>query len=84
MKIHDRLDKIDDCLIKIDKTLIRQEETLKHHVYRTDLAEQRLDKVECEIEPIRAHVRRTDGALKLVGILAMLGTVALAIVKLWV
>jgi hypothetical protein len=84
MRVHDRLDKIDGCLIKIDKTLIRQEETLKHHVFRTDLAEQRLDKMEVAMEPVKAHVRRTDGALKLLGIISVVSGLAAALYKVLV
>jgi len=94
-KLFDRLEKLDDRLDSIDKILVAQNETLKHHVYRSDLQEDRLDKheiytentikdVQKQIEPIKQHVNRVDGALKLLGLLSTIIGVTAAIYKFFV
>jgi hypothetical protein len=64
-RVIDKLDKLDEKLGSMDNTLIRQEEQLAYHIKRTDLLEQKL-------EPVETHVKRVDGAGKLLGILAII------------
>ena len=42
-EINDKLDKLDARLDEMDKTLVSQHESLKHHMYRTEIAEKRLE-----------------------------------------
>jgi len=68
---------IKSILASVDITLVKQEESLKHHIYRTGLAEKRLQHIEDGLEPIKAHVSRVDGGLKMLGILSLvLGIIA--------
>lgn len=94
-KIVEYIEKLDSRLDKIDKTLIAQHESLKHHIYRTDLAEDRIDKFEKEtkqelrdihkeLNPIKAHVNRIDGAFKLIGIIATVVGIAATIYNLFI
>lgn len=78
-----KVDKLDSRLDDIDKTLVKQHESLKHHIYRTDLAEKRLEHIESAMEPIRAHVHRMDGALKFLGVLSLLLGIVFGIFKLF-
>jgi hypothetical protein len=64
--------KIIDKTHNIDKTLVKQEKQLEVHIYRTELAENRLDHIEKSIDPIKKHVNRVDGALKLLGLLMLI------------
>lgn len=41
--ILEKLDKLDSRLDGIDITLVKQNASLEHHIFRTDLAEQRID-----------------------------------------
>lgn len=65
-EINEKLDKIVDKMHSIDKTLVKQEENLKQHMYRTKLAEQRLDNIDTDLKPIKNHVQRLNGAWRFV------------------
>lgn len=49
----------------IDKTLVEQHVTLKEHVRRTEL-------LETEMRPVKTHISRVEGALKILALLASL------------
>lgn len=57
-RIDSKLDKIQDRLESIDVTLVKQHAALEKHIYRTDLAEKRLELVENELLPLKKHVVR--------------------------
>lgn len=63
------LDKIVEHLGRIDVTLMRNTVTLEEHVKRTNILEDR-------IKPIEKHVFMLQGALKLIGGLAILAEAA--------
>lgn len=67
-KIEAKVDKIDGRLLVIDKTLVKQEANLKEHMRRTDLLEN-------DLRPIKTHVAMIQGALKLIGLIALLTTI---------
>lgn len=81
--IYKKLDKLDNRLDNVDKTLAAQHESLKHHIYRTKLAEKRLEHIENNLEPIKAHVNRMDGALKFLGVLSLVLGVIISILKIF-
>ncbi len=54
---HKWFQKLDERLDGIDKTLVKQEENLKHHMYRTELAEKRLEHIETDMSPLKDHVK---------------------------
>lgn len=64
-QIENKIDKLDERLDKIDVTLAAQHESLKYHIKRTDL-------IESSLEPINTHVKNVQGALKLIGLVAVL------------
>jgi hypothetical protein len=72
-KLEDKLDRIDSRIDNIDITLARQSEILDIHVKRTNLLEEAL-------KPIENHVAMVNGALKLIGILAMIAAIIEAVV----
>lgn len=57
--------KLDDRLDKIDITLTKQEENLRLHMYRTDLAEKRLEHIEKDLRPVKEHVSLVKQASKI-------------------
>lgn len=73
-RIEEKLDKVADRLTSIDVTLGRQEEQLAYHIKRTDMLEEQL-------APVKTHVAMVNGALKLVGILGVLGAIIEATVQ---
>lgn len=75
-EIIEKLEKIDDRLLCIDKTLVKQEENLQEHMRRTDLAEERLEKLHVEVTPIKSHVEQVKGAAKFISLLTLLTSIA--------
>lgn len=60
-----KLDKIYDRLSSIDSTLSSQHEVLKEHIRRTEV-------LESEIKPVQRHVTMVEGAIKFIGLLALI------------
>jgi hypothetical protein len=77
-----KLEKIDEKLHIMDKTLVKQEENLKQHMYRTTLAEKRLEHIENDLKPVKKHIARVDGVLKFLGIAAIVISIVSGILKL--
>lgn len=82
-KLDEKLDKIDTKLSSIDVTLAKQASQLEHHIYRTDLAEQHLKKLEEEFRPVKAHVERLNGVLKFIGLLSTLAGIGKLFLELY-
>lgn len=76
------LNNIDLHLKSIDNTLIRQEESLKHHIYRTDLAEEAIKALQGDLAPIKKHVLALEGVLKFLGAIAILAGMGAGIVQI--
>lgn len=86
-RIDEKCDKLSERMSSVDKTLIGQHAVLDHHVYRTDLAEARMEKhenatsenfekMEQKIEPIQKHVNYVHGGIKLITLISLItGTV---------
>jgi archaellum component FlaC len=82
-KIDEKLDKLDEKLNSVDVTLAKQAQQLEHHIYRTDLAEEHLRKLESELKPIKIHVERLNGVLKFIGILSTFAGIGKLILELY-
>lgn len=72
-KVEAKLDRIAERLNSIDVTLASQHESLKIHIKRTNLLEEKL-------APVEKHVAMVHGALKLIGLVAMLAAIGESIV----
>lgn len=66
-----RLDRIESSIHSIDKTLAINTEHLSEHMRRTAL-------IEHELRPVVKHVEQMRGAVKLLGVLALLATIVSA------
>lgn len=73
---------IDTHLKSIDGTLIRQEESLKHHIYRTDLAEEAIKALQGDLAPIKKTVVALEGVLKFLGAIAILAGMGAGVVQI--
>jgi len=80
-KIEEKLDKVEDKLSSIDITLVKQAKDLEHHIYRTDLAEQNLEILRAEMQPVKKHVALMDATLKIIGAIASVVTFIAALYK---
>lgn len=65
IRIEDKVDQVVDRLHAMDVTLASQAVTLEDHVRRSTMLER-------QMVPIKRHVNMMEGALKLLGILAVL------------
>jgi predicted nucleic acid-binding Zn-ribbon protein len=81
-KIEEKLDKVDEKLSSIDVTLARQAKDLEHHIYRTSLAEENIELLRIELQPVKKHVALVDAGLKLVGALASATAFVLGVIKI--
>jgi archaellum component FlaC len=81
-KIEEKLDKVEDKLSSIDVTLAKQAKDLEHHIYRTDLAEQNLEILRTEMQPVKKHVALMDATLKVIGSIASVVTFIAALYKI--
>jgi len=70
-----KVDKVLERVGNIDVTLAAQHESLKDHIRRTEL-------LEGEIEPIKKHVAMVGGAMKALGVLALLAGIVEGTVEL--
>jgi hypothetical protein len=82
-KIEEKLDKVDEKLSSIDVTLAKQAKDLEHHIFRTDLAEQNLELLRAEMQPIKKHVALMDAGLKIIGALSSAAMFILGVAKMF-
>ena len=83
-EIKEQLKEIVHTIGYVNTTLVRQEENLKHHIYRTDLAEEAIKEMRKDIAPIKKHVAQIEGVLKLFGMVALFVGIAAGMVKILV
>jgi predicted nucleic acid-binding Zn-ribbon protein len=81
-KIEEKIDRVEDRISNIDVTLAKQAKDLEHHIFRTDLAEQNIEIIRNEMQPVKKHVALVDATLKVIGALASLTTFIFGIIKL--
>lgn len=92
-EIKEQLKTVIQAQSQMNETLIRQEENIKHHIYRTDLAEDNLKalwqftmsnlkEIRLSIEPIKKHVAMIEGVLKFLGVVSLVVGIAAGIVKI--
>jgi len=76
-RIYEVLDKISEDISDLKVTAAKQEENIKEHIRRTEIAEENLDLIRKEIEPLKEHVIVINGFLKIVGAISVIvGSVA--------
>ena len=82
-RLEGKLDKLDERLDSIDKILAVYAEQLTYHIKRTDLGDENLKLLRQEIKPIHKHVVMVEGVLKFIGLLSLVGSLAVTIIKLF-
>lgn len=68
------LGKIQEDISEIRQILARQEESLKLHIYRTELAEENINLLRKQVEPVKKHVDFINNLGKIVLVAAALAT----------
>ena len=82
-RILNKIDNIDEKIGNIDVTLATQEENLKHHMRRTELAEESIEILAKQIKPISKHVYHVEGAFKLLGLGSVVLTIIFGLMKVF-
>lgn len=93
-RLLEKQEQMADDIGEIKVILARQEESLRHHIHRTELAEEaiainkrHLDiaiaKLNEELKPIHKHVIMINTGFKLIGSLSVLLSIAAGIIKLF-
>lgn len=73
-RIEDKLDDAAHRITSIDVTLAAQHVSLREHIKRSDL-------LEAQMKPIERKINMVEGALKLIGLIAVLVGIAEILVK---
>lgn len=81
-RIESKLDTLDKRLDKMDVHMAVYNEQLKIHIAGVNDARTDIRRIDRDIEPIKSHVARMEGALKLVGIIAMVVSIGAGIAKI--
>jgi len=70
-KVYAKLEEIGKDIVELKITSAKQEVNLQDHMRRSDLLEKRDDVLEAKLEPVITHVKHVEGALKLLGVIAL-------------
>lgn len=82
-RIYEVLDKISEDVSDLKVTSAKQEENLKEHIRRTEIAEENLDLIRKEIEPLKEHVIVINGVLKIIGAISVIVGSTVGIVRIF-
>lgn len=81
-KVSENHDSTQKELGHVNVTLVKQEENLRQHMYRTELAEKRLEHIESDLEPIKNILSGAKGVLAVVGAVATLVGIVVAVFEI--
>lgn len=81
-KIEEKLDLISENISEIKIVQAEQAKDLKYHIKRTDLSEERLEKVEEQVIQLTTTKHKLDGAFKVIGMIASFAAFCLGVAKL--
>lgn len=62
-KFEEKLEKMHDDIVEIKVILSANTATVEHHVKRSDIAEENINMIRKEMEPIKVHVNKVEGGL---------------------
>lgn len=71
-RLYELLDKISEDISDLKVTSAKQEENIKEHIRRTELAEENIQMIRSEIQPLKEHVIAINGVLKIIGIISVI------------
>lgn len=75
-------DNIGSDIVEIKIVQAKQQISLDEHIRRSEALERAQEKLFNELEPIKTHVSRVDGAIKFIGIVSVIISILTGIVKL--
>lgn len=71
-RLFEILDKISEDISELKIITAKQEENLKEHIRRTELAEENLQLLRQEMQPLKEHVVAINGVLKVIGVISVI------------
>lgn len=80
----DKLQLILDLIQEMHVDIALLKNDVAHHIRRTDLAEESIRLIRAEVQPIKDHVTRVDGGLKLIGFIGLFVGIVGGIYKIFV
>jgi hypothetical protein len=81
-ELSERLDKMVASVQRIDTTLAKQAVTLEEHVKRTELAEHRIEHLQSQLDPIKAHVAGISAIPRFITLVSVLTGLSIALIEL--
>lgn len=81
-KLEEKLDRISGDLMEIKVVQAEQAKDLKYHIKRTDLSEERIEKVEDKVIQLTVIKNKADGAFKVIGMICSFAAFCLGVAKL--
>lgn len=82
-KMNDKLDQVNTDIGAIKVVQVEQAADLKHHIYRTDLAEARLELLQSQVTPLSKLHERAKGVFQVLGAVGSGLTLAFGAVKVF-
>lgn len=70
--VFDKQEHIANELAEIKVITAKQEENLRHHMYRTQIAEENIELLRGEMKPVQDHVRIVEASLKILGLISLI------------
>ena len=68
IKIDEKLDKVSEEIAEIKVVETKQAADLEHHIFRTNLAEQRIEMLHSQIQPLSKFHTQVNTVFKIIGV----------------
>jgi hypothetical protein len=81
-KIESKVDVLDTKIDTLNERHIKNTAVLDEHIYRTKLNEENINMLREQVKPIENHILMLQGAIKLVGYIAVVFGVLASLVKI--
>jgi hypothetical protein len=82
-KLEKKQEKILDEIVEIKIIQGIHNKSLDEHMRRSDALEKQNEHILKELDPVKAHVNRVDGALKLIGTFSLIVSIVAGLVKIY-
>lgn len=81
--MENKLNEIVERIHSIERIMDRNTVSLEQHMKRTEVAEENLELLRNDVRLIEKHVIRVDGVFKFIGLLGIISTLIVSLVKLF-
>lgn len=78
----ERLGRLEDKLDRVLEIQVEMQQDVAHHIYRTELAENNIEKIASQIRPVQEHVAFIRGLGRLVMAISAIGAALATVIQL--